>query len=111
MTSIGRRAHLTMGGDSGRSPLFVVLAVLVVVAAGAVGWWAGRTALVSPEDPLVGGSEPVTFVVDEGSVGRSLTFTAVAEWELVPVGRNSAAGVVTSVDVTPGDEVSAGSVL
>jgi peptidoglycan hydrolase-like protein with peptidoglycan-binding domain len=55
--------------------------------------------------------EPVTFVVEEGSVGRSLTFTAVAEWELVPVGRNSAAGVVTSVDVAPGDEVSAGAVL
>jgi peptidoglycan hydrolase-like protein with peptidoglycan-binding domain len=111
MEGIGQRAKLERGGDSGWSPLSVVLVVLLVAGVGAVGWWAGRTALVSPEDPLVGGLEPVTFVVDEGSVGRSLTFTAVAEWELVPVGRNSAAGVVTSVDVAPGDEVSAGGVL
>jgi hypothetical protein len=44
-------------------------------------------------------------------VGRSLSFSAVAEWGLVPVGRNGAAGVVTSVDVDAGEVVEPGDVL
>ena len=59
------------------------------------GWWAGRTALESPEDPLAAAT-PVSYEVEEGKVGRSLTFAAVAEWDLVPVGAGSSVGVVTS---------------
>lgn len=89
-----------------------VVGVLVIVAGATVaGFWAGRVALEPPEDPLAVEPEPTTYVVDVGSVGRSLTFTVVAEWDLVPVGQNSAGGVVTSVEVAPGDTVQAGDVL
>ncbi len=88
----------------------LVVTVLVVGAA-AAGWWAGRVALEPPADPLAEASGPVTYVVEEGSVGRSLTFTAVATWELVPVGTNAAAGVVTSVEIEPGQVVEPGDVV
>ncbi len=85
-----------------------VLVVLVVVGVG--GFWAGRRALVPPGSPLEAAG-PVTYAVQEGEVGRSLTFTAVAEWDLVPAGRNGASGVVTSIPVAVGEAVSAGDVL
>ncbi len=88
---------------------WVGLLVLAAVLVGA-GWWAGRVALESPEDPL-DLSAPVSYEVVDGRVGRSLTFAAVAEWDLVPVGVGSSVGVVTSIDVVPGDEVSVGDVL
>jgi len=89
-----------------------VLATLLVVAlVGAAGFWAGRVVLVPPEDPLEGSAEPVTYVVAEGRVGRSLQFATVAEWELRPLAWNAAFGVVTSVEVSSGDEVDVGDVL
>ncbi|NOY56426.1 MAG: peptidoglycan-binding protein, partial [Actinobacteria bacterium] len=87
-----------------------VAAGVAFVLVGAMGFWAGRVALVSPENPLTAPA-PLTYTVEEGQVGRSLTFTAIAHWELSPAGRNGAAGVVTSMPVTAGDEVSAGDVL
>lgn len=89
--------------------LMGLLLVVVIVAAAA--FWAGRTALAPPEDPLAEGDEPVTYVVEVGTVGRSLAFTAVAEWPLVPAGRQSGSGVVTSVEVAQGRLVDAGDVL
>lgn len=95
----------------GVRPLRLVLLVVLLVAVGLVGFWAGRVALEPPEDPLAVDSGPVTYVVESGEVGRSLSFSAVAEWGLVPVGRNGAAGVVTSVDVDAGEVVEPGDVL
>lgn len=89
----------------------MLLAVLVVAAAGAAGFWAGRVALEPPEDPLAGVGGPVTYVVETGQVGRSLSFSAVAEWQLSPVGRNAAEGVVTSVEIETGEVVEPGDVL
>jgi peptidoglycan hydrolase-like protein with peptidoglycan-binding domain len=88
-----------------------VTALLVIALVGAAGFWAGRVVLVPPEDPLEGGSEPITYTVVEGRVGRSLQFATVAEWVLVPLAWNAAFGVVTSVDVSSGDEVGVGDVL
>ena len=81
----------------------VGLAALLVAA----GWWAGRTALDPPADPLVA-AEPVTYRVVTGTVGRSLRLTIVAEWQLEDLAPSSAVGTVTSVAVSDGDEVSAG---
>jgi len=89
----------------------VVAGLLVLVAVGAAGFWAGRVVLVPPEDPLEAGAEPVTYTVAEGRVGRSLQFAAVAEWELRPLAWNAAFGVVTSVEVSSGDEVVVGETL
>ncbi|GIU91801.1 MAG: hypothetical protein KatS3mg011_0707 [Acidimicrobiia bacterium] len=84
---------------------------LLLVATGAAGYWAGRVALEPPANPLAEDSTPLTYVVEVGTVGRSFSFTAVAEWSLVPAGLNSAAGVVTSVEVAPGDVVGPGEVV
>ena len=95
----------------GVRPFRLVLLVLLLAAVGLVGFWAGRVALEPPSDPLAVDAGPVTYVVESGEVGRSLSFSAVAEWGLVPVGRNGAAGVVTSVEVDAGEVVEPGDVL
>jgi len=89
----------------------VLVLLLVVAAAAGGGYWAGREALEPPSNPLDETVQPVVYMVEDGTVGRSLTFTAIAEWDLTPVGENSAGGVVTSVQVAAGDTVSAGDVL
>ena len=94
-----------------RRLLTALIGLALLAGAVGVGWWAGREALVPPEDPLGGVVEPVTYTVVEGRVGRSLTFTAVAEWELVPLARTVAAGTVTSVAVVDGDMVRAGDTI
>jgi multidrug efflux pump subunit AcrA (membrane-fusion protein) len=88
----------------------ILMLLAVVGMAGFVGWWAGREALVAPEDPLAE-PEPVSYTVVEGVVDHSLSFVAVAEWEPALLARSEVAGVVTSVSVEPGGEVSAGDVL
>lgn len=75
-----------------------------------VGWWAGRTALIPPDDPLAV-SVPVTYKVSSGEVGRSLSFSAVAEWQGQTVGHQAASGVVTTIDIVPGEMVQVGMVL
>ncbi len=87
--------------------------VLVVVVAGVagLGYWAGRAALEPPSNPIASAPQSLSYVVEEETVGRSLNFAATAEWELTPVGRNGAGGVVTSVDVEPGSLMAAGDVL
>lgn len=83
--------------------------VTVAVAAG-VGWWAAQQVVVTPDEPLPE-PEPVLYTVEDGSVGRSLSFAASAEWELVPLTRNAAAGIVTSVDHEDGAAAAPGAVI
>ena len=68
-----------------RRVAWVRLGLILGLVAGSVllGWWAGRRVLVIPDNPL-DDARPVTYVVAEGSVGRSLNFAAVAEWEVLP---------------------------
>jgi len=89
----------------------IVLSIITLVAVGAAGFWAGRVALAPPDDPLANASEPVTYEVVEQTVGQSLQFAAVAEWQTAPLVRAGEAGVVTSVDFTSGDAVDAGDTL
>lgn len=87
----------------------VLVGALIAVGAGAVGW-AGATVLTPAQDVLE--STEFTFVeVAPGEIGASITLNTVAEWTPVPVGANQAAGVVTTVEVGPGDEVAQGDVL
>lgn len=87
------------------------LLILALAAVAAAGFWAGRVALAPPEDPLAHESEPVTYEVVEQTLGQSLQFAAVAEWEASPLARAWSPGVVTSVDFAAGDAVEAGNVL
>lgn len=80
----------------------VLVLAMVVLGIGVAGYWAGRVALEPPVDPLDVKVEPLTYVVGMGSVGRSLNFTALAEWELEDLGQGSAVGVVTSVELADG---------
>lgn len=84
-------------------------AVALVVAGGLVlaGWWAGRTALEPPGDPLATPA-PVSVEVSTGTVGRSLPLSAIASWSTVGVVRAPVGGVVTSVDIDPGVPVEEG---
>ncbi len=105
---IGRQTRKRMGSMTALRALVVLLAL---VAVGFAGFWAGQVALEPPEDPLAAEVEPTTYLVQVGSVGRTLTFSAVAEWDLIPAGQNSAGGVVTSIEIEPGDTVDRGDLL
>lgn len=84
--------------------------VVSVAAAAVVGWWAADATLAPPDDPLPA-PELVLFTVGEGRVGRGLSFSAVAEWQLNPLAPNAAAGVVTSVVHDDAQEAAPGDVL
>ncbi|MGF3054548.1 hypothetical protein ACQUSY_11410 [Microbacterium sp. YY-03] len=87
-----------------------VVAGVVLVMVGAAAAWAVLTVVKPAEDPLT--ASPFTYVgVTSGEVGSSISLNTVAEWTPVPVGENRAQGVVTSVAVAAGDEVSQGAVL
>jgi peptidoglycan hydrolase-like protein with peptidoglycan-binding domain len=66
--------------------------------------------LEPPADPLAD-RQPVAYTVADGSVGRSLRFAAVAEWQIQDLARNARSGVVTSVEVAPGARVASGDSL
>lgn len=83
---------------------------LGLLLVGAVCAWAVLTVLRPASDPLAS-SEHTYVEVVEGEVGASISLNTIAEWAQVPVGTNRASGVVTTVDVAPGAEVSQGAVL
>lgn len=79
------------------------------LVAGAVAW--SVAAVTRPADDPLDVTAYTLVEVVPGEVGASLQLNTVAEWALVPVGANRAAGVVTSVAVQPGAEVKQGSTL
>ena len=83
---------------------------MVLLGAGADIGWAAATVLTPPEDVLA--ATPYTTVeVVPGEVGSSISLNTVAEWTPVPAGSNQAVGTVTSVDATPGQQVTVGAKL
>ena len=85
--------------------------ILIGAALLALGFWAGRVALLPPQDPTASAGQPITYTVLEQTIERSLAFTAVAEWETVPLAGASSTGLLTSIDVASGDVVEPGDVL
>lgn len=110
---VARNGHAASpGGGRVASRIGRVLLAGVTVASVFVGGWlSGRAVLSPPEDPLAGETTPVTYTVQESTIGRSLTFAAVGEWRAQPAGVNAAAGTVTSVEVDPGRPSRPGDVL
>lgn len=86
---------------AGRRVAVAVLGLTLSVGLVGGGWWAGRTALEPPRDPLAD-EMPVTIPVHNGTVGRVLTLVATALWEPLREVRAAQAGVVTSVDAADG---------
>lgn len=80
---------------------------LVCLAAGAAGGWAVRE-VAQPPAALQDEASYTTVSVVDGEVGRSINLNAEVSWQVAASAPVRADGVVTSVDVTPGQEVAAG---
>lgn len=96
---------------SSRRPARWTVALLVALPAlvlGAALSWAVVTVL-QPAEEAVAASPYTTVSVAHGEVGSSITLNTVARWTSSPIGVNRAPGVVTTVDIEPGAEVSQGS--
>lgn len=83
---------------------------LAFVMSGALVGWAVAAVFASPAD-VVDSTPFTTAEVVAGEVESGFSANTVAEWTPAPVASNLMGGVVTSVAVTPGQEVQAGSVL
>lgn len=106
---VSRAAPPSVNAKSGRWLRWVAAGAAVLLIGGGIGW-AAATVLTPAKDVL--DSTAFTYVeVVYGEVGSSINLNTVAEWTPVPVGSNLAPGVVTSVNVEAGQEVSAGTVL
>ncbi len=64
----------------------ILFGLLVLAGIAAAGFWAGRVATQPPEDPTLETTGPLEYVVSTDTVGRTLSFTAIGEWELTPLG-------------------------
>ncbi len=95
-------------GAAPRSRWIVGLVAALIVGLGA--GWAGATVFTPPADVL--DATAYTYVeVSEGEVGSSLSLAATAEWKPVPLASNLTSGTVTSVEISQGQEVTAGTTL
>jgi hypothetical protein len=101
---------MSVDGRGRRLSWRLVLGGLVLLVVGAACAWATMTVLRPADDPLA--STEHTYVeVTRGKVGASISLNTIAEWSQVPAGSNHASGIVTSIGIEPGAEVSHGSVL
>jgi peptidoglycan hydrolase-like protein with peptidoglycan-binding domain len=87
-----------------------IAGIVAALVAGAGVGWAASTVLTPPVD-VVTDTAYTTVNVVRGEVGSSINLNTVAAWSPVPAGSNQAAGTVTSVNVTPGQEVTVGATL
>lgn len=94
---------------SRRLPSFLLSFVLVLVVGVGVGWAA--SAVFAPPDDVLGDTAYTYVDVVDGEVGASVTLNSKAVWPAALAGTNQAVGVVTSIDLSDGDAVSAGQVL
>lgn len=92
-----------------RWPWWALAGAVFAAASAGIGWAAAT--VMSPASAVL--EQPAhTYVrVAEGEVGSSISLNTVASWTPTPVGANRAVGVVTSIGVATGDEVSDGSAL
>lgn len=94
------------GRRAARAVTLMAIALVVGVGLG----WAGHRVLAPPPAP-VDDSATTLVEVTPGQVSSSMQLTALARWQPEPAGTNLAAGTVTSVSVTAGQEVRDGEVL
>lgn len=90
-----------------RAGVRLLVGSLAVAAVFAAGWWAGRTALQPPTDPL-DDPRPVVVEAGQGVVGERQSFVATSEWRAASTYRVGDGGTVTGLEpartsVTSGD--------
>lgn len=89
--------------------LWVMSAIVILMIGAATGWAAGK--VFSPETSAVTPKAFTFAKVSDGEVGSSITLNATAAWTPTPEGVNRATGVVTTVNVSPGQVVGQGATL
>lgn len=95
---------------SRRGGVWIALAVILALLCGGAAGWAVTTVFASPGEQLI--SADHTYVeVARGRIGSSILLAAEAQWGYTVAGANRATGVVTSVDVKAGQDVTAGTEL
>lgn len=100
-----------VGSQSKRAHILrTVFVCILVLAAGVLVGWAG-TKVLTPTTDVLDATQYTYVDVSTGEVGSSVRLNTAVVWTPVPVGTNLAQGVVTSVDVQPGDEVAQGKTL
>jgi peptidoglycan hydrolase-like protein with peptidoglycan-binding domain len=88
----------------------VVAWVVSAAALFAGGWWAAGATSQPPTVPATT-LPTILYTVEDGTVERVVTYSASASWPSAPVGVNGLSGTLTSIEVTPGSIVDAGTVL
>lgn len=89
--------------------MWAAISLAILVAGSGIGWAAA--VVFSPAEDVLDATEFTYVAVVDGEVGSSISLNTTAEWTPMPAGSNLASGVVTSVDVGAGVEVSAGAIL
>lgn len=87
----------------------MVIVLATTLAAGILGW--AVATVFAPRQSVVDETSYTSVEVTEGVVGSSISLSAVAEWERATSGVSMASGTVTSIPITPGQEVTVGSVI
>jgi hypothetical protein len=87
---MGKRAR------AGRRVISFVSGLVMVAIALGVGWWAARATLTPVTPPSDSDTQPVTAVVTQGSVGRTLGVGVTVRQPVQVVATNTLAGMVTA---------------
>ncbi|AEI13385.1 MULTISPECIES: peptidoglycan-binding protein [Cellulomonas] len=82
----------------------------VAVVAGGLGFWAGRATFVPPS-PQAESSAPALVSVEQGVIGSTIEAPVTVSWPRLPALTSPQGGMVTSIDLTPGEPVDQGDVL
>jgi len=88
----------------------IVLSAAVLVAVAGLGYWAGTNAVVPPSLPLQS-HDPITYTVENGTVGSSVDVPVSASWSTTRTLHAGRSGTLTSVLLADGDEVASGTVI
>lgn len=94
---------------AGRIAALASGAVAVLAIGVAAGW--GASVIFTPPQDVLSSTSFTTVEVVEGEVSSSFNLNTAAEWAVTPAGANQASGVVTGVEVAPGQLVQQGSEL
>lgn len=87
--------------------LLLVMTTVAALAVGAVVAWSAMQVFVPPGDETAG-AEPATVTVTHGTVGSTLQFSTAAVWESTTAAQNGSSGVITTIDIEQGEQVSSG---
>lgn len=100
---------MTASGNFGRRSRWIAVA-LTMVALGALCSWAPLSVLRPAVEPLESTGGTYVSVV-RGVISESVSLNAVAAWPEILAGINQTSGIVTSIEIEPGEEVAPGATL